>query len=347
MSHVIEYLPYSTKTVNESNRLTLQGQIPLLDLELTTNCLHGACIYCDSDIYNSDSELGIEVYKNLIKSTLPHGLKWIYICGLGEPSDYEYFYDFIEFCFQVGIQISFFSHTLNFDNTDLDFLKSKNINMIMKCDSFRPKVFDFLLGKSGSADKILHNLDYLLSNGFIKREGETNLALSIVITKKNISDIPEIVTFCAKNNIFPSVGQLEFAGKAKSIYNDLMVADDDLHDLKAKISGILGYDYFKPMCPSTFHGLHLDAHGNCLVDDSTGLNCSWFLLEEAQYKKLGNIKENNAYSLLERVKQYRSERSKQAVAILENKSDAIIGGCGGCISKICLELKNTMGMDQK
>jgi MoaA/NifB/PqqE/SkfB family radical SAM enzyme len=334
------------KTLNECSKLAAQGQIPLLDLELTKKCLHGSCIYCDSDISNSGDGLSIEIYKALIKSSLPYGLKWIYICGFGEPSDYEYFFDFVDFCFHSGVGVSFFTHTMNFDDADLNFLKSKNINTIMKYDSFHPEIFDFLLGKSGSANKILHNLDYMLSNRFVLQEGESNLALSIVVTQKNIRDIPEIVTFCVKNNIFPSVGQLEFAGKAKSLYSELMVNDDDLYDLKAKISNILGYDYYKPVCPSVLYGLHLDSYGNCLVDFSTGLNCSWFLLEETHYEKLGNIRENDVCLLLERVKQYRSEKYKQSVMMLEDKLDAIIGGCGGCISKICLKLKNTMGEEK-
>jgi len=340
----LEYLPYSKKVLDENISLAMQGKIPLLDLELTTACYHGACIYCDSYTSQPNSNLlNMETYRTLILDALPYGLKWIFICGLGEPSDYEHFLEFVGFCSSVGVNTSFFTHTMNFEDRDLDFLRRNNANMIMKCDSFRPEVFDFLPGKPESSRKILNNLEYLLSSGFVLQEGASNLALSIVVTKRNLDEVPEIVEFCKANNIFPSVGQLEFAGKAKTIYNDLVVADDDLISLKATLASILGYEYTKPLCPANFSGIHLDAYGNCLVDYDTGLNCGWFLLKDTNYRTIGNIHDSDISSLWTLVKECRDGKYDQTVSALESKADFIIGGCGGCISKVCAKLKVVAG----
>ena len=218
------------------------------------------------------------------------------------------------------------------------FLSDNQVCIILKLDSFNPQIFDRLLGNGGTAIKIYNALDNLLSAGYPMTDafGNTRLALSIVPTKLNIQDIPNIVEYCKERDIFPSIGELEYSGNAKKIHNNINLTMSELKDLKEIVNKIIGFEYCRNLCPAAITSIHIDNLGNCIVDKDTGLSCSWFMLREPSLIKIGNVKEDTLSQLREKVIKYRLEHLENTIALQKSVPNYPFGGCG-CSPELLLQ----------
>lgn len=335
---MIEYLPWSKKVLNSSIKAQKIGLIPTLDIELTAKCTGASCIYCDSkpDVCNSerDGEVNFDVMKKMLLNAKSKGLKWIYTCGLGEPLEDKKFWDIIHLLKANDINLSIFSNGVFINDIYVaKELKEHNVNIILKMDTFDEQKFDKILGRKGIAKKIYAARDLLLEAGYGDYNGYTDLAFSIVPTTLSIGGIPEVISYCKNHGIFASIGELEQAGEVinKNLKDTLSISSDIVKQIKNVANEYIEGKYMRPICPCIFTGLHIDNYGNCIVDKDTGLNCKWFLLKNPCTVKLGNIQDEDVFSLFDKVNMYRKN-------CFENKLDAIkrdcdiafeFGGCGG------------------
>lgn len=333
---LIIYKPWSPNVIKLSMKKFSGGFLPALDIELSAQCNHNSCIYCDSHVgFPSWSEPSFDQLKSVIDEGKDLGVEWVYICGLGEPANDDKFFRLIRYLHENEISVSIFSNGIGYSRADVKYLKNNEVNLILKLDSFNEVVFDHLLGKKGSARQIYKTLQLLLEEGYAERniDNYSDLAFSIVITKMNLCDIPMIVKYCKENNIFPSVGELEYSGKAKDLFNKLSPSRDELIDLKNRIDLILGYDYKKPVCPSAIAGLHLNNLGKYVIDEKTGLSCSWYLLMEPRYLEIGQIGDT-LRRVLDRMIQYRKGKLNNIDELIKMYSSHVFGGCGGDIKTL-------------
>ncbi len=332
------YFPWSKLVFNECQRIYKEGGMPILDLEITGLCSHGSCIYCDSKTGFIKDEFTKTDIIRIINEASMHNLKWIFICGLGEPLDSPYFLDLLDLISEQNLRLSFFTNGLNITPDIINRLKRVNANLILKLDSFDENIFDLILGKKGQARIIYNLLNLLIDMDFSTnkdRANLTNLALSIVPTKYNIDELPEIVNFCKQNHIFPNIGELEFAGKGRSRYTQLAVSSNDLTEIRKRIDEIWGEEYCRPICPSVFFSLHLTPNGDCVVDKSTGFSCPWFKLKDPSFQLLGSIHNNSITDLLQKMKVYRNVNI-DGIRLLNPDPDipCVFSGCGGKIEEI-------------
>lgn len=164
---MVEYLPWSTKTLNELLMSQKEGNIPALDIELTGKCTGACCIYCDSKpnvrSCSIEGEVDWHIIKNVILDAKKCGLKWIYTCGLGEPMEDEKFWDLIYLLRENGVGLSMFSNGVFIkDRYVARELKKHNVNIILKMDTFNEERFDNILGRKGIASKVFAARDCLL-----------------------------------------------------------------------------------------------------------------------------------------------------------------------------------------
>lgn len=341
---MLQYLPWSEKTLKYCICEEKKGCIPVLDLELTAKCSAASCIYCDSmPIVCSNptiNELSMKPTLDMLKQAANKGLKWIYTCGLGEPLEDKRFFEILDFISANDISMSIFTNGQFISNQSIaNKLKQSNVNLILKMDTFDENRFDTILGGKGRAKKIYKAIDYLLGAGYtdIKEKDCTDLAFSIVPTKLTKETIPEVVDFCIRHNIFPSVGELENAGNVVNynLMDTLGLSEEGLKEIRNK-SELTSKNYMRPICPAILTGLHIDNQGNCIVDEVTGFNCKWFLLSNPKTKILGNISNETVEELHKKVTEY---RMKCFIAnnheINEYEAiDYVFGGCGGNPSEI-------------
>jgi MoaA/NifB/PqqE/SkfB family radical SAM enzyme len=349
---MVQYLPWSKETLQDSLEAEKAGRIPALDLELTAKCSAASCIYCDSmpEVRANPTvkELLVEPTLAVLEQARERGLKWIYTCGLGEPLEDQRFSVILDFMKEHGIKMSLFTNGQFIKNLEIaKRLKASNVHIILKMDTFNAEEFDTILGGvAGRAKKIYQAIDYLLNAGYTNTgyEGYTDLAFSVVPTTISKDTISEVVEYCLKNNIFPSVGELEQAGNVitHNLFESLGLSEDCLKWVK-KDAELAEMNYMRPICPAILTGLHIDNQGNCIVDEVTGLNCKWFLLSDPRTKIIGNVVEQSITELYNMVKKYRVDCWEQNRITINGyeKIDYVFGGCGGNPSEIIRLYKET------
>lgn len=333
----MEYYPWSKEVFTECLKLHDEDCIPTLDLELTAKCTKASCIYCDSRPavgVKNPNELSYEETEKIFKEAKDRDLKWVYTCGLGEPLEDMKFKRLIELLYRLDVKISLFSNGLLIDKKKAKWLYEHDVCIILKLDTFNETNFDRILGIKGTAKKIYNALDYLLDAGYGKDgRNYTNLAFSIVPTQLSYDNIEDVIVFAKENKIFPSIGELEQAGRSlkKSHYSKLALTEEQTKKLKGTVDKLLWVNYKRPICPTIITGVHIDHIGDCVVDRITGLNCKWFLLREPDPLIIGNIKQDSLLDLYTKVREYRRrcfEENKEEIEEYK-KIDYVFGGCGG------------------
>jgi MoaA/NifB/PqqE/SkfB family radical SAM enzyme len=329
MNEKIVYAPWTPSNLQITIDRYTKGEMPFLYLELTGKCTKCKCLYCDSPTQDVKDELSLDEIKFCIDKFANKGLRWLFICGLGEPSEDEKLIPLLSYLNEKNIKASLFTNSLGFSENDIQLLKEYDAHLILKLDTFKKNIFDELLGSKGSALKIYSFLESLLSQGFVKlgSHNDTNLALSIVPTALNINYIPEIIQYCVNHSIYPAIGEMEHLGRAVENLSKLEVSSDDLQILHEKVSKILGYSYLRPLCPGIIADFRIDHIGNCIIDSTTGLGCGWFLGEKYNPLVLGNIREDSINDIKKKASLYRCKCFEDAVNILNNKKPVI--ACGG------------------
>jgi len=340
---MITYYPWSEEVLNECLSGHDRGELATLDLELTAKCTQASCIYCDSRPEvgsRHPNELNYRETEKLLKDAKKLGLKWVYTCGLGEPLEDARFERLVEIATILDIRFSIFTNGILIDENKAKWLHDNKVCLILKLDTFEEATFDKILGKKGAAQKIYETIKLLLDAGYGKHCGTsyTDLAFSIVPTLLNINDIGYVVKYAKENNIFPSVGELEQAGRTleKNSYNDLALDGKSILSLKKKVEELLWKGYTRPICPTIITGIHIDNIGNCIADSETGLNCKWFLLQEPMIKIFGNIRKDDLVILFKEVRAYRKKRfNMNGNGVRKCESiEYVFGGCGGSPQKI-------------
>lgn len=339
----LRYYPWDYEVHQHSQQKMLNGSIPILDLELSAYCKlrhrFGGCIYCDSETGKPEvGELSYKDVEGIVQHLKNFGLEWIFMCGKGEPMDDPKFWRLAQKCNKLGIKLSVFTNGLIFDaknDEDLVLVAKKlytnKVNLIVKCDSLNPTIFANILGLAKNEQTIMRIykfMELLLECGYCKSK-DADLALSIVPLDVNIKEIPRIVEYCLNNQIFPLIGQLECAGKAETIFHDIAPSEGKIEKMLDEVNDILGYEYEIPVCPAAIYALHMNNKGDVVVDKQSGLSCFWFYLSKPHIQKLGNIKEEEPYSLFKKMEGYRMARFETITIIQERCSQIHLGGCGG------------------
>lgn len=327
-----EFLPWSIKVYEQAKNKYINGQFTILDIQLNGKCNFN-CVYCDSPNRNLKTKINFDHLEWMVsKSHVSYD--WIFVCGLGEPlygENKQYLIRLLELCEKAGIKCSIFTNGSNIDEHILSFVKSGILYPIIKIDSFDCGLCEILYGTS-KAYKNLSAIQELFNVSKKIEDDYYHIAASIVPTTKNIEEIPNIVEKCIEYNVFPLLGQLEYAGNAMANYNDLLLSKNDLLNLKDTISQCIGCEYKVPICPSTIAGIHINNNGYVSVDKKSGLSCSWFWLETPQTEELCDINLSESfYEIEQKIYNYRKKTINHLYAISSEIEECPFGGCGGNI----------------
>lgn len=340
---MIEFYPWSKKVLQENILSQKNGNMPVLDLELSAQCTGASCIYCDSKPKVGcahANEIDWVLLKNLMVQSKELGLKWIYTCGLGEPMEDGKFWYMLDFLKENNINLSMFTNGVFIKDINIaKRLKESNVHIILKLDTFDEQKFDRILNIKGTAKKVYEANEHLLSAGYGSTDGQyTDLAYSIVPTIFSLDGIPSVIDFAKQHGVFASIGELENAGNVyrKGIKEIIDVSNDDLLRLKKYADEYACGIYKRPICSAILTGLHIDNMGDCIVDRQSGLNCKWFLLNEPDTYTIGNVKNELVASLFKKVNDYRKEQFRINRNLFNEyrQGKFVFGGCGGNIQEV-------------
>ena len=323
---MIEYLPWSKIVLQNSTESFKRGKFAVLDIELGGQCNYH-CIYCDSPQRDKKCTVNISQVESLIKTGT---IKWVYICGLGEPtveSNKPYLIKILDICETYQAKCSIFTNLSLLDDTLLHYVEKGVLYLLFKYDSQSLADCTSIYNQS-QVELQLHNIERI-KKYVVVENGCTNIAASIVPTQINKGCIKDVVQDCLSNGIYPLIAELEQSGDALENYEQLALSRSELQELKNEIEAIIGEPYSIPLCPAVFCGIHVRYDGTVTVDESTGLSCPWFWLKEPTTVKIGDFNKNDVSSVLYNILKYRQSREHEINSLLTTLEPQVFGGCGG------------------
>ena len=329
---MLEYKPWSEKTFDDAMNQYKKAIFTMLDLEVSGAC-NLACIYCETNNKISKSKLSIKIVENMLKTG---NIKWVFVCGLGEPTHHNnmsLLKEILRLCKIYNAKCSLFTNLCILDDELCKYIEEEVLYILFKLDTFNKERTKEIYGFD-VLDKIIDNIKKI--ERLVKVDGnQTNISASIVPTTLNKDELKIIIDYCYSKNIFPLIGQLEKSGNATDIFDELNLSNDELEEINDYIYDKYGYEYKIPICPSVICGINIDNDSNLVVDGYTGLSCYSFWLEEPKIKILLSVNDQTRYEeMIKCIMEYRN----QSKDFIYNKIDSIkelpFGGCGGDIKTI-------------
>jgi MoaA/NifB/PqqE/SkfB family radical SAM enzyme len=173
---------------------------------MTEKCPHD-CFHCFTD--KNRRTLTFAQIKRIIDELAELKTNAIDFLGEGEPTIDPYFFDIVEYTAAKGIVPIIFTDCAT-KLRDINFirrLKDAGASVCPKCDSlFNAEYQDWIVGDKTGKYFYQRNdaLALLMEAGFnkIEPDGTTRLGFVMVISSRNIAEVPETLRFCRKHNLW-------------------------------------------------------------------------------------------------------------------------------------------------
>jgi radical SAM protein with 4Fe4S-binding SPASM domain len=197
-----------------------------LSLALSKKC-NLECPFCYANEYrpnpenNNQEELSFEEIKDVIIQAKENGARTVGLVG-GEPLIYPKIKEIVSFINSNNLVPLIFTNGTAMNEELAKFFYDNNVSIIVKFNSFdNPEIQDKMVGSvKGTFYKIKNTIEILTKEGF-NNTIPTRLAIETVISRENISQIPNIFRFARKNNIYPYIELITPAGRGKR-YLDIL-----------------------------------------------------------------------------------------------------------------------------
>jgi len=282
------------------------------------------CVYCLSNApfinektENNKTKLSLDEIKNNIKQAKNLGIKVVSITGSGEPLLYKNLKELIEFIKSLDLGVVLFTNSLLLNKELAGWLNEKDVNLMVKLNSFNPEINDKLVGVKGAQKVFIEKIKMLVDIGFAK---DKRLALNCIICEENYEEIPELFIFCRKNGIIPWIEIVTITGRAKK---EMKLPKEKIESLYKKLSQIdkkqFGYEWIpdSPIVGADRRRYkfvaQIDIFGNVYHTDAN-------ITDE-----VGNIKNKNLYDLLTSEKFIRlRDRDKHSRNFLEKENSELV-----------------------
>lgn len=265
----------------------------VLDIQLGGACNYKCC-YCDSDkcrvLINA---VDLKLVKELIKR---NPIKQIYICGLGEPTvkpNISKLKEILQMAEANDIKVSMFTNLSNMDEL-FKYLSNGTLNILYKHDTNDIDKMQKIYGCSPiDVQRMQDNrrtIESLVC--YDSKNRTTNIGASIVPTKENIDEIPDIIKNCFEKKIYPFLGGLEESGRAAidAVWKELAVTNKEAVEQIIQIMREHGI-YEIDMCPAAVLSIHITNMNFAVTDRTTGSSCPWNTLKTPEYRAFAFLPE--------------------------------------------------------
>ena len=255
-----------TYTFEEGKKARNERKLLTLRIETSLAC-NMKCLYCawDSGI-PLDDEIDFEDLVRFIDEGLELGIKSVVIIGGGEPTIYRHFRELVSYIHSKSLIPVVITNGLTMNNNLAKFLYNNNCSVLLKHDSLKEEVQDYLSGMDGAYSKINIGLKNLIEVGYTKEvEDGLRLGLSFVVTKQNYNEITTMWRYCRENNIYPNMELLNPIGRTKANAADLIPEPKDMKKIIEEIKEIeLDFGIQpsnEPACLQQLYSMYLNVQG--------------------------------------------------------------------------------------
>lgn len=187
-------------TAQEILEAVAAGRLLSMEIEFSRLC-NFRCSYCYvEEKTECADELSRAEMKDVILQAKELGARKIIILG-GEPSIYPHLIEMLHFLGQEGLDVEMFTNGSGIDAALAAVLVEERVRVALKLNSRDEKIQDQLAGKKGAFHLIKSALATLRAAGYPSRE--LFLAISTVICRQNIEELPDIWSWLREENIEP------------------------------------------------------------------------------------------------------------------------------------------------
>lgn len=305
------YLRGYTYKFEEGKKARNEGKLLTLRLETSLSC-NMKCRYC---AWDSGKPLDYEIEFNdlirCINDGIELGIKSVVIIGGGEPTIYHYFRELISYINDNGLIPVVITNGLTMSSELAQFLFDNNTSVLLKYDSLREDVQDYLSGMSGAYAKIQAGLKNLLAAGYTSnQEDGLRLGLSFVATKQNIGEVTTIWKFCRENNIYPNMELLNPIGRTKDNAANLIPNQQDIKKVINEIKEIdasFGIESSnEPPCLQHLYSMYLNVQG--YIQPCGAIRIKKFKYDD--YPTLKECYDNSYFSRIRTIESHLDEKSE-------------------------------------
>lgn len=182
-----------------------------IEIEFSLACNFN-CIYCYNTSEPCPGSMTSEEIDNVLMQAKELGARRIIILG-GEPMIYPHILDKIGFIREHGMEIELFTNGSCITAENARFMFSHDVAMVLKFNSFKPEIQNYLAGRSDAHNIIWSALENLFAAGY-PSPGK-RLAASAVISSYNYKELPDIWRWMRQKGIEPYVEMITPQGNAK------------------------------------------------------------------------------------------------------------------------------------
>jgi radical SAM protein with 4Fe4S-binding SPASM domain len=221
-------------TEQEIKRAVAQGRLLSMEIEFSRLC-NFRCPYCYvADRTGASNELTREEIKDVILQAKTLGARKIIILG-GEPTIYPHLAEMLDFLSDQGLEIEMFTNGSGIDDTLANKLAEKKVRIALKLNSMDAGLQDRLAGREGAHETIHNALETLKRAGY--PSPKLFLALSTIICRQNMEELPEMWTWMREQDIEPYFEVI--TPQAHALENDWLYVDGrELKELFTRLSAI-------------------------------------------------------------------------------------------------------------
>jgi len=187
-------------TEQEIREAVAADRLLSMEIEFSRIC-NFRCSYCYvPDRSECRNELSREEIKDIILQAKALGARKIIILG-GEPSIYPHLVEMLRFLGREGLDIEMFTNGSGIDSALAAVLAEEKVRVVLKLNSRDEATQDRLAGKKGAFQIINTALATLREAGY--PSPDQFLAISTVICRQNIKELPAIWQWLREDNIEP------------------------------------------------------------------------------------------------------------------------------------------------
>ena len=219
----------------EIDQALANKKILSLELELTHAC-NLRCIYCYAESGKAlENELSYSEIIDAVDQAISLGARKIIVLGGGEPLVYPHLFEVIDHILELGATADLFTNGTLIDKDVADKLYQRNIPIVIKQNSKKTEVQDFLAGKAGSFAAIQKGMKNLIAAGY--PDENHPLGIQTIVCKQNYNELPDLWRWARNNGIVPYIETMTMQGRARKNV-DLEVPAEKIRELFEKLANI-------------------------------------------------------------------------------------------------------------
>jgi len=176
------------------------GRLLSMEIEVTLKC-NFRCPYCYVPNKEApENELSLDEIKDVILQARDLGVEKIILLG-GEPAIHPNILTIIRFIRNHALEVEIFTNGSMVTEDFAEELYKNRVRVVLKMNTFDEKLQDVLTGQKGSFKVIQKAFSNLRQAGYPSKQAF--LAVSTIICRQNLDEIPKIWRWLRDRNIAP------------------------------------------------------------------------------------------------------------------------------------------------